>query len=288
MINQIKKKEMSGATLVIFIAEYLLALVIIVLLIIILLCPYISAEQTYPQIIPYVNDFADVLSPAEETQINLLCDAIEQQTTFEIAVVTAVNTGGQDRVEYANRLGDNSGVGKADTDNGVVVLWSFGDDVGGAIATGRGAESILNDAKVGEIGRASRHFFDEKNYSGGFLYIVGRIGNVLGASQNVTGVEQTASEAGMIPIGDINNTMLFVIIFGIAGFVIILILKVFIWPDYVSEDNSDDSDDDNSSGSSKGSGRKAGSGSGSGGSGGGRGGFGGFSGGGFGGGGVGF
>ena len=63
--------------------------------------------------------------------MNILADAIEQNTTFEIAIVTINGTGGQNRVEFAGKIGDFNGVGKKDIENGVVVMWSIGDDFGG-------------------------------------------------------------------------------------------------------------------------------------------------------------
>jgi len=53
-----------------------------------------------------------------------------------------------------------------------VILWSKENEKGGAIATGRGIESVLNDAKVARIGRASRDLFDSGNYFEGFRTII--------------------------------------------------------------------------------------------------------------------
>jgi uncharacterized protein len=132
----------------------------------------ISLSGAYPKIVPYVNDFADILTPEQEIRLNQLCDKIELNTSYEIAIVTIQNTEGQDRIEYANRIGDENGVGKKEKSNGIVVLWSLDNEKGGAIATGRGSESIFNDAKVGRIGRESRSLFDEEKYYEGFNYIV--------------------------------------------------------------------------------------------------------------------
>ena len=134
---------------------------------------FVCASIEIPRIEPYVNDYAGLLTPQEELQLNQLADQIEANTTFEIAIVTVAGTGGQDRLEFANMIGDQNGVGKADKDNGIVVLWSTEDDAGGAIATGRGSESFVTDAVTGRIGRAARlQFFDNGDYAGGFNYIL--------------------------------------------------------------------------------------------------------------------
>jgi uncharacterized protein len=148
---------------------------IIIISLAIIFLNLILIQAQIPQIVPYVNDFANVLTSEEETNLNLLCDEIEQNTTWEIAIVTIPNTEGQDRIEYANKIGDVNGVGKKDADNGIVVLWSLDNEKGGAIATGRYSESIFNDAKVGRMGRESRPLFDEEKYYDGFMFIVNEI-----------------------------------------------------------------------------------------------------------------
>jgi len=132
------------------------------------LIPFINAV---PKIEPYVNDYGNLLTREQISSLNILADKIEQNTTWEIAIVTVPNTEGLDRLDYANRLGDENGVGKKDKDNGLVVLWSESDDRGLAIASGRYSESIFNDAKLGRILREARSYFDEGNYYEGFLNI---------------------------------------------------------------------------------------------------------------------
>ena len=169
-----------------------------------------------PRIAPYVNDFAGLMGSDEVLALNLLCDSIENTTGYEIAIVIVSNTGGEDTVQFANKIGDLNGVGKKDLDNGIVVLWSLDNEKGGAIATGRGSESILNDAKVGEIGRAARPLFDKGNYSEGFAQIVNDINAVIVLKQNGTAIVlgDTSSDDG---------STLFLIAFGLMiGFMIIV------------------------------------------------------------------
>lgn len=151
-----------------------------------------------PKIEPYVNDFAHLLTQDEITKLNLQADLIEKNTTYEIAIVTVENTGGEDRIQFANKIGDENGVGKKGKDNGIVVLWSIGDDAGGAIATGRYSESIFNDAKVARIGKAARPLFDEGKYYDAFSQILTDIDKELVTSQdgsvtNSTGLNPSTS-----------------------------------------------------------------------------------------------
>jgi uncharacterized protein len=155
---------------------------IIFLLLFTILLNISIVSAAVPKIEPYVNDFAHLLTQDEITKLNLQADLIEQNTSYEIAMVTVQNTEGQDRIEYANKIGDENGVGKKDKDNGVVILWSVED--GGAIATGRYSESILNDAKVARIGKAARPLFDEGKYYEAFSQILTEIDKEIVASQD--------------------------------------------------------------------------------------------------------
>jgi uncharacterized protein len=210
----------------------------IIILILVFLISNVSAATTIPRIEPYVNDFAGVLSPQEELQLNLLADQIENRTSFEIAIVTVTGTGGQDRLEYANLIGDQNGVGKKDSDNGVVVLWSMDVDKGGAIATGRGSESFITDATTGTIGRATRPYFDKGEYYNGMNYIVTELDKVIVAHQ----LEENATVVlgGNIdnPFGDyLSTTIIIFILF--AGLAIVL-AKLF--GSIIRSGDSDDSD----------------------------------------------
>jgi uncharacterized protein len=174
----------------------------------------ISAELVVPKIAPYVNDFAGVLSDQQEADLNLMCDAIEKNTTYEIAIVTVQDTQGMDRIEFANKIGDENGVGKKGQDNGIVVLWSMSNEKGGAIATGRFAESILNDAKVGQIGRVNRPYFDKGDYYNGFKQIILAIETEIKA--------ETAAQPNIIASQKEDSSAVFAILI-IFGVIMILV-----------------------------------------------------------------
>ena len=197
--------------------------ILLILLIITMVTASVSAAVDIPKIEPYVNDFAGLLTPEEELQLNILADTIEVNTTFEIAIVTIDGTRGQNRVEFANEIGDLNGVGKKDLDNGVVVMWSTGDDFGGAIATGRGSESFLTDATVGIIGRDSRSYFDKGEYAAAFNYILTELNKEIINHQTVP-IEVTTGK-------DIGDDVLW-IIFGFVGvFIFIIVVSISLADD---------------------------------------------------------
>ncbi len=172
----------------------------------------INFISAVPKIEPYVNDFTHSLTSEQARELNLLADNIEQNTSWEIAMVIVPDTEGLDRLDYANKLGDENGVGKKDKDNGIVVLWSEGADRGIAIATGRYSESIFNDAKVGRIARAARPYFDNEQYYEGLKNIT------LELQKEIKGenIEIESSE-------DFDITLIFILaIIGVVFFIILI------------------------------------------------------------------
>ena len=94
---------------------------------------------------------ANILSDQTETKINRLISDLEQTNGTEIAIVTVPNVApSATPKEFATELFNYWGIGKADVDNGVLFLISVSDRRV-EIETGYGIESILPDAKVGNI-----------------------------------------------------------------------------------------------------------------------------------------
>jgi uncharacterized protein len=141
-------------------------------LVLLLLTGFVAARE-YPNLNnKLVNDFAGLMTPEQEQSLTDKLLQINQASSVEIAVVTVQSTNGEDRLDFANHLGENNGVGKKATDNGVVLLWSVDNENGGAIAPGRGIESILNDAKVVRIGKGARPLFDQGKVYEGFVQMI--------------------------------------------------------------------------------------------------------------------
>ena len=102
----------------------------------------------------YVNDFAHVLSPDAVAKLDRICAELDHsQANAQVAVVTVHNLDGEDAADWANELEDKWHMGKKGSDRGVLVLLAV-DDHKYRIDVGYGLEGILNDAKVGDIGRA--------------------------------------------------------------------------------------------------------------------------------------
>jgi uncharacterized protein len=181
------------------------------------------SSQQYPNLNnKFVNDFAGLMSSQQVSDLTSKLEFIEKNTTVEIAVLTIASTSGEDRTSFANHIGQQNGVGKKATDNGVVIIWSINNQRGGGIATGRGIESVLNDAKVVRIGKAARPLFDEGKVYEGFNQMIDGISGEISNSN-----EYTASNTQVM--GDDNSSKssgLGTILILIVAVVVIFFLSV--------------------------------------------------------------
>jgi|GEM_PF-493665 len=98
----------------------------------------------------YVNDYAGVFTPDQILEMRGYLSQLRTDTTAEAVVVTIDTLDGVAPIDYAIQLGQTWGVGKKDTDNGLVILYAKAENKI-AVAPGYGLEGILPDSKVGRI-----------------------------------------------------------------------------------------------------------------------------------------
>jgi len=108
----------------------------------------------------YVNDFAGVLNSDTKQNLEDLCTRVDHEAHAQIAVVTIHQidpdkSGATPSIEeFATALEDKWKVGAKGTDRGILLIFVMNPPpVHGRIEVGYGLEGILNDAKVGDIGR---------------------------------------------------------------------------------------------------------------------------------------
>ncbi|HPE74517.1 MAG TPA: TPM domain-containing protein [Draconibacterium sp.] len=139
-----------------------------------------------------VNDFANILSDAEQTQLENELVQFAQTTSTQIVVVTVSDLEGNDPGNYAFQIGEKWGVGQKDKDNGIVVLVKpkQGNSKGQVfVATGYGLEGILPDAVVNStvVDFEMIPRFKENDYFGG-------ISNGVKVIMEITRGEYTAEQ----------------------------------------------------------------------------------------------
>ncbi len=138
-----------------------------------------------PQPTTYVSDFAGVVDAASKQQIEALCTEVYEKAHATIEVVTIQSLDGDSIEDFTTRLEDKWKVGPKGTDKGIVMVFAIKEHKR-RIEVGYGLEGILNDAKVGDIGRSMVPQLQKGQYGQAILSGVQQIGNVIAADANVT------------------------------------------------------------------------------------------------------
>jgi uncharacterized protein len=98
----------------------------------------------------YVQDFANVLTPQEETELARIGRTLEEQTSNQISVLTVPSIGETSIEEYANEAYRTYGLGTRENDNGVLLVLAM-DERKIRIEVGYGLEGAIPDGKAGRI-----------------------------------------------------------------------------------------------------------------------------------------
>ena len=157
----------------------------IVLLLLVPVTPLFGESvKSLPAPTGYVSDFAGVLSSTTKQNLESLCTQVDRQAHAQIAVVT-INSldDGQAIEEFATELEDKWGVGNKD-DRGVLMIFVMKPRKG-RIEVGYGLEGILNDAKVGDIGRSMVPAINQGDYDTAIPLGVRQIAGVIAQDAGV-------------------------------------------------------------------------------------------------------
>jgi uncharacterized protein len=191
----------------------------------------------------YVNDFAGVLDDASVAHMTAVITELREKTRGEIAVVTLADIDDRPAADVALQIGRQWGVGaKAEAGDpaknlGVVVLLvplkNHRPGTGQIfIATGRGAEGFLTDARVGRIRDAMTPYLAREDYGAGLARGVELIAQAFAQEFGVTltGVPRAVPDDGgqslPIPVGWI-----------VAGVLLLIVLsrgRIFLLPFWLS------------------------------------------------------
>lgn len=153
-----------------------------------------QADERYPEPQGYVSDFAGVISPSHQQQLENILREIKQKTGVELALVTMDSIPeGQDISLYAVELGHHWGVGSKDTDKGALLLLKNGEagDRDIYLATGYGLEGDINDAKAGRIlDEVTIPLIQQRGVAEAFAATAVRIAQIVDPNVELSGVPQ--------------------------------------------------------------------------------------------------
>jgi uncharacterized protein len=145
-----------------------------------------ESVSTLPAPTGYVSDFAGVLGPSTKLRLENLCTQVDRQAHAQIAVVTVKTMDGDQSIEeFATALEDKWKVGAKGTDRGVLMLVVMNPRKY-RIEVGYGLEGILNDAKVGDIGRVMVPALSQGDYNTAIPLGVQRIAQIIATDAGVT------------------------------------------------------------------------------------------------------
>jgi uncharacterized protein len=139
----------------------------------------------------YVNDFVHVLSQQTVSELNDICQQLDQKAHAQVAVVTINSTDGKDIFDYAVDLYQAWGIGSKSTDRGILIIFAIKDHKYGA-STGYGLEPILPDGKIGGFRREVLPLLKNDDYNGAVRLMTLRVADVIAkdAGIQLTGAEQ--------------------------------------------------------------------------------------------------
>jgi uncharacterized protein len=203
-----------------------------------------------PAEVRLVVDSASAFTPKQLDALTAKLDSFEQATTVQIQIFTTTDLHGYDVVDFAQRLGEGWGVGQADKNNGIVIVYkpkTLFEDGEVTIQTGYGIESLIPDAVCKQI-------IDNEMipcFKKGHIYM--GIDRAVDVCISLTGGEYTA-EKYMADIDRLYTIAVYIIIglvaFPIVVVVIFLIVFLFCCRGYTASSNSSSGSSSGSSGSS--------------------------------------
>ena len=180
------------------------ALCLAALLALVLACPALAGVPDKPETFAYAYDFdGGVLDEEDMAQIARYGQALEEATGAQAIAVVVDFLDGEAPEDYVTDLINEWGVGRADEEDGIVVLLSTGDRQI-QIGTGRGIDRVLTGSACGELIDAQIDHFSRNAFDTGMValyesvceYVARAKGRTLdlSGSANTDNVVYSASE----------------------------------------------------------------------------------------------
>ena len=144
-------------------------------------------QESIPRLTAPVNDFANVIDPASEAELDALIRKL-QGATGDVMAIATVKTFQPfaDLQSYALEMFENGGqgIGAKGKDNGVLIVLAV-DDRQVRIETGYGLEGFITDGFAGETSRSMVPFFRENEYGRGLMAGATRVAQRIAEGRNV-------------------------------------------------------------------------------------------------------
>lgn len=132
----------------------------------------------------YVSDFARVLQPGERSKLEQYCARLEKAAGVELALVTVPSLQGEPIEDVANALFRAWGIGKKQTNEGLLLLLAIRDRRS-RLEVGYGLEPLIPDGYAGSILRAMRPALREQRYGEALMIAAAEIGGRVAQAKGV-------------------------------------------------------------------------------------------------------
>ncbi|MCW5981440.1 MAG: TPM domain-containing protein [Bryobacteraceae bacterium] len=132
----------------------------------------------------YLSDFAGVVDGASRQSIEQYCSRVEASTGAQIALVTLNTLEGEPIEDVANQLFRAWGVGKKETNEGILLLLVI-QDRRSRLEVGYGLEPIIPDGYAGSLLREMRPALREGRYAEAMAVAAQQIGDRIGEKKGV-------------------------------------------------------------------------------------------------------
>lgn len=105
----------------------------------------IASAQSFPKLSGRVVDAANLLDPAQESELTARLEALEKSTSRQLVVATIPSLEGYPIEDYGYRLGRAWGIGQSEANNGTILIVAPNEKKV-RIEVGYGLEPIMTDA----------------------------------------------------------------------------------------------------------------------------------------------
>jgi uncharacterized protein len=145
-----------------------------------------SAQAGLPMPRQYVEDYANVISPADEQSLNGILQELEQKTGAQYIVLTVETTAGTPIEEFSIKLAEKWKLGQKGKDNGLLFVLAAKDRQY-RFEVGYGLEGFITDQYCGRIGREVLvPYLKKGDYSQGVFQANAQIAQKIAAESGVT------------------------------------------------------------------------------------------------------
>lgn len=176
----------------------------------------------------YVANPDGILKDSTVARLNGMAAEIRSVSTAEPYVAVIGSTGGRDIDDFATELFGTLGLGKADKDNGILIVVAK-DDRRAAIRTGYGLEGVLPDVTLSRILRRQAFpLFKEEQYDQGVIRTLSAIHSVLTDPENLDEIRSGIPDNRPGRAADDDNVDFFTVYLILASMLAVAMLLIFL------------------------------------------------------------